>query len=325
MDCLYTSLLKTCAVHYRVIPNYILYSNRRVKKHVKDTTEIKALLQLLDDPDDEVFETISNKILRYGKDIIPNLEQVWEHTTDSVTQERIETIIHKVNFNSVHEHFEAWFAMKKPALLVGALNLCRFKYPELNEEPVRKFIKSIYQSCWLELNNYLTPLEQITIINSIFYSMYKLTGYGLEVNKPSHFFINQVVDSRSGNNYSLGIMYSILCELLDIPVYLVQLPRQCLLAYFDTLPDYFNLESEPILKIQFYIDPTNGTIFTQNDVQAYLKKYEFETDESTFLPLDNKAVIAHSMEALSNVYDEMQEEEKIEQLQQILQLYIQSK
>jgi hypothetical protein len=290
---------------------------------LKDTQEIKALLRLLDDPDVEVFETISSKIMKYGKEIIPNLENIWEHTTDSMTQERIENIIHKVNFNEVQHNFNLWFSADHPSLLTGALHLSRFRFPELQDDSVRKTIKSIYQSCWLELNNYLTPLEQITIINSIFYSMYKFKGFGLEANKPSHFYINEVVESRTGNNYSLGILYSILCEMLDIPVYMVQLPRQSLLAYFDTIHDFFNLESEPVKKIQFYIDPSSGTIFTQNDVNAYIKKYGFKTEDSNFYPLGNKDVLAHTLEALSYVYEELEEYDYKDEIQQLLQQYIQ--
>ena len=112
--------------------------------------------------------------------------------------------------------------------------------------------------------------------------------------------------------------------MLDIPVYVVQLPRQCLLAYFDTIHDFFNLESEPVKKIQFYIDPSSGTIFTQNDVNAYLKKYNFETDESHFLPLGNKDVLAHNLEALSYVYEELGQEDYKNEVQEILQIYTQS-
>lgn len=287
---------------------------------MKDNKQIRALLHLLDDPDIEIFDSVSKQIMQYGKEIIPNLEAFWENTTDTDVQFRIENIIHKVNFNTVFEGFENWFKAEKPALLVGSILLARFRYPDLNEETIRKTIKSIYQSCWLELNNYLTPLEQISIINSIFYSMYKFKGHDLEENKPNHFYINEVVDSRLGNNYSLGIVYQILCEMLDIPVYMIQLPKQTLLAYFDTIHDFLNLDKKPIKKIQFYIDPSSGLIYTQNDVDAYLKKYHLITDENTYLPLSNKDLICNTIDALCVVYEELREEEKKDELSQLIEL-----
>jgi len=44
------------------------------------TEEIKALFTLIDDPDEEVFSTISNRLLDYGTPIIPDLENLWENT-----------------------------------------------------------------------------------------------------------------------------------------------------------------------------------------------------------------------------------------------------
>lgn len=287
---------------------------------LKENKEINALLHLLDDPDREIYNTVSEKILHYGKRIIPNLEDLWEHTQDSHVQERIENIIHKVNFNEVYNGFETWFKAPKPNLLAGAILLARYRFPELNEDPIRKTIKSIYQSCWLEINSYLTPLERISIVNSIFYSMYKFKGFDLDSNKPNHFCINEVIDSRSGNNYSLGILYQILCEMLDIPVYMIQLPRQCMLAYFDTLSDFYDLEKTPVKKIQFYIDPSSGSVFTQQDVNAYLSKYKLATDANTYLPLSNKDLLCHTMEALALVYEDLKEPHRQQELVQLAQL-----
>lgn len=288
---------------------------------MKETKELKALLHLLDDPDKEVFETVSDKIIHYGKEVIPRLENLWENTKDGDIQERIENIIHKVNFNEVYLGFEKWNTAEKPALLNGAILLANYRFPQIDEDALRKTIKSIYQSCWLELNNYLTPLEQINIVNSIFYNMYKFKGLELDENKPNHYYINEVMDSRQGNNYSLGIIYQILCEMLDIPVYAIQIPKQYIMAYYDTLHDFFKKEQEPIHKIQFYIDPSNGMIYTQNDVDVFIKKYEIETDENTFLPLTNKAIIAKNIEALMQVYELIKEEDKADELAKLLSLY----
>lgn len=287
---------------------------------MKNSKEIKALLHLLDDPDREIFDSVSKKILFYGKDIIPNLESFWEQTTDNTVQERIEDLIHKVNFSDIYHGLEQWFNLDKPNLLDGAILLARYKYPDLEEDQIRKTIKNIYQSCWLELNNYLTPLEQVTIINSIFYSMYKFKGFDLDENKPAHFYMNEVVESHFGNNYSLGILYQVLCEMLDIPVFSVQLPHQFLLAYYDTRYDITLKHNSPFAGIQFYIDPNSGMIYTQNDVDVYLKKYGFTLENDDIYPLSNKEILLCEIEALIQVYNQLQEEDKAKELQTILDL-----
>lgn len=286
---------------------------------MKTTREIEALLRLLDDPDGDVYEAISAKILDLGKDIIPNLETLWESTSDSKVQERIESIIHKVNFSEVQTVFRSWFSAEKPDLLQAAIYLARFRFPELDENMVRTMFKSIYQSCWLEMTPYLTPLEQINIVNSIFFNMYKFAGQDLEENKTSQFYINEVIESRKGNIYSLSLLYQLLCDKLDLSVKTIQLPRQYLLAYFGATYDLKTGNPIPDKTgIQFYIDPNNGTIYSQNDVDAYLKKYQLEITEDHFRPLNEKQIILCHLEALATVYEQIQEEDH---MNEILDLY----
>ena len=38
---------------------------------MESNNEIRALLVLMDDPDNEVYDTVASKLLDYGKDIIP--------------------------------------------------------------------------------------------------------------------------------------------------------------------------------------------------------------------------------------------------------------
>jgi hypothetical protein len=282
---------------------------------MKETKELKALFHLLDDPDKEVYATVSDKIIHYGKEVIPQLEQLWEVTENNKVQERIEDIIHRLHFQDVYNNFNKWNLAERPSLVNGALLLANYRYTNIDEDGIRKVIKSIYQSCWLELNNYLTPLEQINIVNSIFYNMYKFKGLELEENKPNHYFLNEVVESRIGNNYSLGILYQILCEMLDIPVYAIQLPKQYILAYFDTLHDFFKKDGPAIHKIQFYIDPNNGAIYTQNDVDSFVNKYRITTDE-----LNNKGIMHKTLDVLIQVYQQLGESDKVAELTQLAQL-----
>ena len=43
---------------------------------METTKELSALFTLIDDPDEEVFGAVSEKIIDYGKNIIPSLEHL---------------------------------------------------------------------------------------------------------------------------------------------------------------------------------------------------------------------------------------------------------
>ena len=79
--------------------------------------EISALFHLIDDPDEEVFSTVTERIVSLGHAIIPNLENLWETTPDESVQERIEMLIHKLHFRDLIEDFTTWKN--------GRVNCCR--------------------------------------------------------------------------------------------------------------------------------------------------------------------------------------------------------
>jgi hypothetical protein len=288
---------------------------------MQSNKEITALLRLIDDPDDEVYDTVVNKLLHYGKEIIPNLEQLWEVTADEGVQERIELLIHRVHFHDLQHDFEEWSRAKHPELLRGAILVARFQFPDLNVPAILAQFDQMRRNIWLELNSYLTPLEQVNVFNSILYNFYKLQGHELTERDPKYFFINQVLESKQGNAYTIGVLFLSLCELLDIPIFAVGIPRQFIFAYIDTLYNFTSSDPEDgIQQIQFFIDPISGMIYTHMDVDTYLRKINAKDAESYFTPLLNKRVIYKMMEELSLCYRYRKEDQKADEIQQLMKL-----
>ena len=127
------------------------------------------------------------------------------------------------------------------------------------------------RNIWLELNSYLTPLEQVNVITGILYNYCKLKGSEVSYDVPDDFFINKVLESKKGNAILNGIIYLIICELLDLPVRAINIPKQFILAYFDVDYNFPNPVEKIGSKINFYIDPLNGQIYSHKDVENYFK------------------------------------------------------
>ena len=276
--------------------------------------EISALLHLIDDPDEEVFDAVCKKIVDYGKPIIPNLEHLWENTPDQPIQERIELLIHRLHFRDLSEDFRQWTVSGHHDLMLGAMLTCKFQYPDLATTPVMQEIEKIRRNIWLELNNYLTPLEQINIVTSILYSYYGLKGGETNYKEPNEFLLHKTLEAKRGNQISNGILYLMLCELLDIPVRAVHIPRQFIIAYFK--PGYSD-ESlpNPVHKIEFFIDPSTGQVFTHQDVESYFKRISVPPVPTYFKPQKNKQVIRELLEEFSKCFsDEKQQYKQVELL-----------
>lgn len=276
---------------------------------MEESKEISALFTLIDDPDEEVFGAVSEKIVEYGKLIIPQLEHLWETTPNEHIQERIEIIIHRLHYTDLTEDLREWNISGHHDLLIGSLLVAKFQYPDLSTSPVLLEVEKMRRNIWLELNNYLTPLEQVRIITGILYSYYSLKGNEVGYSDANEFFINKVLESKRGNQLSNGLIYLILCDLLDIPVKAITVPKQFVLAYFK--PGYSSESTEDYLsQIQFFIDPSSGMVFTHNDMESYFKRIATPSAQTYFKPLPNKKVIQYLLEEVSKCFDNEKENYK---------------
>ncbi len=285
--------------------------------------EIKALLRLIDDPDQEVFDTVADKILHYGSEIIPNLESLWEETPDEAVQERLELLIHRAHFQNLQADFKQWSQSPARDLLTGAILAARYQYPGLSASVILNEIKKIERNIWLELNNYLTALEKINVLNSMIYSYFGIKGASIAYGRPNQFFINKVVESRKGNAITIGILYQTICHRLDIPVYAVGLPRQFILGYFDfpdpvLSPDKAETHIDALKSaILFYVDPIQGQIYTSDDVDVYLKKLNMPVQANYFRPQSARDIIRLLLNELSLCYDNKKDYYRYEELRSL--------
>ena len=283
------------------------------KYSLQENREIKALLHLIDDPDEDVYNTVSDKILSLGKEIIPNLEQLSENLHNENTQERIEMLIHRVHFRELTNDFIQW--KNNPSdLMTGALIVARYNYPDLHAEQIQQEIEKLRRNTWLELNNYLTPIEIINVVNSIFFNYYKQKGTEISYEHPDQFLIHKTLENKKGNAIGNGIIYQILCQLLDIPVRAVNIPRQFLLGYFDDQYELLNPAGHPSEKIKFYIDALTGQMYSHKDIEAYFKRLSVPPAPSHFRPMNNKKIIQFLLSELCKCYDDERNLYKMDEL-----------
>lgn len=271
---------------------------------MQENTEIKALFHLIDDPDEEVFVSVSDRIVSYGRGIIPNLENLWENTISEEIQVRIEILIHKLHYRDLTDDFLRWKTSSYKDLLTASLLVSKFQYPDLATTNVLQEVEKLRRNIWLELNSYLTPLEQINVLTSILYSYYNLKGTEVGYQHPEEFLINKVIETKRGNAIANGILYLMLSELLDIPVKAINIPKQFVLAYLK--PEYENdptLQAQPMQRIEFFIDPMSGQVFTHKDVENYFKRVSVPPVASYFRPITHTRVVQVLLEEFSKCFD----------------------
>ena len=282
-------------------------------------TELKALISLLDDPDEQIFTQLETKFLSLGADAIPALEDAWENSFDSVMQFRIENIVHKIQFDKIINDLKVWAHSPSQFLLDGALLIARYQYPDLDEAKIRKQVEQIKQDVWLELNNNLTALEKVKVINHIIFDVHNFSGNTSNYHAPQNSYINNVLESKKGNPLSLSILYTIIAQDLNIPIYGINLPEHFILGFMDEnyeLPFSADNEAERVL---FYVNPfSKGAVFGRKEIDAFLKQLKLDPLTAYYVPCSNADMVKRLLNNLVNSYERLGYAPKKKELQKLL-------
>lgn len=281
-----------------------------------DPNEIHSLIKLLDDPDKEIFEHIHGKIFSYGEEAIEYLESAFESAFDAVLQERIANLVHDIQFSIVKQELKLWYQGGSFDLLQGVLTINKYQYPDLDEQKVINQIEDIKRDIWLQMIYDASPAEQIKLINHVFYNIYGFTGNTTNHQDPQNSYLSQVLETKKGNQISLAIIYSIIAQKLDIPVYGVNLPQHFILAYVDETH-----ETEFEGGILFYINAFNrGVIFGRRDVDMFLKKLNLRAEKQFYEPCGNADIIRRILRNLISAYENLGSADKVAELNELLEI-----
>jgi regulator of sirC expression with transglutaminase-like and TPR domain len=281
-----------------------------------DPKEINSLIRLLDDPDKEIFEHIHDKILSFGSEVIEYLESAFEQAFDAIQQERIANLVHEIQFGIVKEELKLWYQGGAFDLLQGVLVINKYQYPDLDEQKVINQIEAIKRDIWLQMIYEASPAEQVKLINHVFYNIHGFSGNTSNHQDPQNSYLNQVLETKKGNQISLAIIYSIIAQKLDIPVYGVNLPQHFILAYVDE-----TMESEFEGGILFYINAFNkGFIFGRRDVDMFLKQLNLKAEKQFYEPCSNADIIRRVLRNLISAYENSGYTDKVAELKELLKI-----
>lgn len=286
---------------------------------MKDEKSIRALIQLIDDPDENVFEHVRDKLLNYGANAIPFLENSWEDQDYGlIFQSRIEQIIHEIQFEDVKIQLKNWTNSPDKDLLRGAIIIAKYQYSGLNEELIHQTIQTIRKDIWLELNNKQTAFEQVKIFNKIFFNIHHFHGDAKHFHSPMNSFINTVIESRKGNPLSLSLLYSIIAQSLDLPIYGINLPNHFILAYLDENGSSFFLPEKNEFGVLFYINPfSKGSILDANAIKEFLDGLHLPHEREYFEPCSNTAILRRMITNLIASFQHVGNAEKVNELTEL--------
>jgi len=285
---------------------------------VSNESEIAALIALLDDNDQEVFDHVSARLIALGPMVIEKLEDAYTTIPNPVMQERIEELIHHIQFLRVEQDLQIWAANDNNELLKGLLIVTRHQYPELDEDKLLKTISRIQKDIWIGINNYLSPLEQMNVVNQTLFSHYQFLGLNNDDDEMRYMYLNIVVDAFKGNHFSIGLLYLSLCQQLDLPVYGVCLSSHFILARTREFISDFDDREAAKNEVLFYINPYNkGLAFSEKEINIFLNKIGAQPNDKYFAPASNKQVLLEYVQYLIQLIKKPADQYKADDLRRL--------
>lgn len=236
--------------------------------------ELIALLNLIEDPDEEIYQMVTSRLLDLGDEVIPLLEDHKQSVSDSEQLHRLDSIISKISISTLEDALLQWKQNGEQSLLDAVLTISMYINRETDKHQFFFEVEKIRKNVWLELNDYLTPLEEVIIVNRIIFDYYKLKGLNTDYRKIEEFDLMYLFSNKKANSYGLAALYLIIAELLGISLKPISIPQQNLLSYLME-EELFAPEAPP--EIVFYLDPINGQVYTHKDVENYLKKINYSS------------------------------------------------
>jgi regulator of sirC expression with transglutaminase-like and TPR domain len=277
--------------------------------------KLEALISLLDEPEEASFLKIREEIRAFGKEAIPSLEKCLENTFNPLMQERIMAILSGLRQESLYQELLDWARFGSSDLLKGYLLVTRTQYPDLDEEKTIIEVEQMKMNIWLELNDNLTALENVKVMNHILFEILKFEGNKINLNAPQNQYLNTLLENRKGSPLSLGMLYTILASKLKLPIHGVNLPQHYILAYLTDA----GIKEPTKDDVLFYINPFNkGAVFTKREIELFLKQMKIQPDDTFFTPCSNIDSIERMINNLIYSYTQMGYPEKITDLQILL-------
>ncbi|MDX1651625.1 MAG: transglutaminase family protein [Brumimicrobium sp.] len=262
-------------------------------------TSINALVELIDDPDEGIATHVHSKIVEQGCAALPQLEKLQNRYLDNPAKsERLAKIIHYIEFQNLKADLKRWIDSEDKNLLEGVFLVCKYQYPELTIDALNKSLLTIKKDIWIEINPRQTSFEQVKIFNKIFFDHFDFKRTNLAEQSPHDFFINAVLQSREGSETALGLIYSIIGQSLDLPIYGVSViePSPSFILAFQDRNNILEMLNWGINNngVLFYISVSNrGIIVDPKRLMRIFRSRNMHLAKEQFEPTPNTVVVKH--------------------------------
>ncbi|MEK7819190.1 MAG: transglutaminase-like domain-containing protein [Bacteroidota bacterium] len=255
-------------------------------------SEIRALLILLDDPDESIYLSVKNRLEEESVDALPFFSEFYNEAVNKLRYDEIEAkIIFKEIFNYLNyikeNHIE--FPIEE-----FCFKISKVTFPF---EDSSKHLDQLNQIA-IKLKERLSllddPIEIIKKVNEYIFDELKMEGNIDNYFEVENNYITKLLERKKANPITLSLLYIFICQRLNIPVKGIGLPGHFIVSY------QFN-------ENQIFIDTFNrGKFLTKDECREYVIKSGYTFTENLLLPQSNIKIAERILNNLTYYFEKIE-------------------
>lgn len=255
--------------------------------------ELEPLVDLLDDRDTLVTELVNSRLVSFGPEVVRSLRNRAEREKDPVRKmllaergKMINTEFKLADLQDFITRAPSPLSLFEGSWIISSLldwTLQRERYEDLFYRCSGEYL--------VEGSDQRTGVENIRILNHIFYHRLKFTLYDVQLRDPAYALVSDALKNRCGNPFVLAFIYLMICQISGLPVELLCFPGGFVPAYVEGG------------KILFYINLyRGGELFPQDRLDQFLKATGLKLDKQAFRRRDESAMLTLYLESLLYIH-----------------------
>ena len=274
-------------------------------------SEIESLIQLMEDPDPLIQQSVQDRFTELGINAVPLLDEFRIETKDHNEKSKIRSIIHQLTFPSLktdfHEVLEKGVRNRK-SLELAVFTLSRFGNPTLRITDFEKQLDHFSTMVEPTIRYRLDERRKMKQLIKFVFEDLNFSGDTEDYHNPANCFIDQVIRRRRGLPISLSMVVMFIARRLEMPFFGINMPIHFMLNYVS--------EKEEVL-----IDPyDNGAIVSYDQCYFFLKKNNIEPKPDHFKIATDLEILIRCIRNLIHSYERLEQTTYAEDLKELLQL-----
>ncbi|MBC8042352.1 MAG: hypothetical protein IAF08_02795 [Rhizobacter sp.] len=278
------------------------------------TPELEAMISLIDDDDETVFNAVSKRLLDVILSDRPEAAELMRQmvgkkgAASELASERIDRFIDDVQFQKLAPQFRRTL-LDGPSLEDLGFLIAQIGYPDADISKCKRELQRLEREL---KTNFFTPssseMDKVFMLSVLLFEKEGYRGNSSDYYDPDNSYLNRVIERKMGIPISLGAIYLMLAERLRLPVYGINMPAHFMLKYETAQQELF-------------IDPFGqGRVMEKEDCIRFLKNAGYGYVDQYLARASTIEIAVRMMNNLRNSYSELGKPQKSELVEQYLNL-----